>query len=300
MLITEEIEVSLNNKTIKYYEDLGYEIPRYYNKANNRMMVKRGTKILVKVEDLPIGSETKVKVKCDKCGKEYKLSYSSYIKVVHDGKNYCKKCASKVLNSCENNHRWNANKTQEEREVGRKIPEYTEFIKKVLARDNYTCQCCEKEAHVDVEVHHLDGYDWCKEKRTDETNGITLCESCHKNFHMQYGYGNNTKEQFEEWIGKSVNLVKYEGKLSTTRKIYCIEEGKIYNSAKELAREYNLKNISHIYDTCNHKIIKRKCKSKNGVITINNITYKTVKGKHIIWLSEAIEKGYINKNQELA
>ncbi len=29
-------------------------------------------------------------------------------------------------------------------------------------------------------------------------NGITLCEKCHDNFHLHYGYGDNTKEQFEE------------------------------------------------------------------------------------------------------
>ncbi len=39
-----------------------------------------------------------------------------------------------------------------------------------------------------------------KELRTTLTNGITLCETCHKNFHHQYGYGNNTKKQFEKWL----------------------------------------------------------------------------------------------------
>ena len=30
-LITKEVEVKLGGKNIKYYENLGYQIPRYYN-----------------------------------------------------------------------------------------------------------------------------------------------------------------------------------------------------------------------------------------------------------------------------
>ena len=47
--------------------------------------------------------------------------------------------------------------------------------------------------------HHLDGYDWCKERRIDINNGVCLCENCHKEFHKIYGYGNNTKEQYIEF-----------------------------------------------------------------------------------------------------
>ena len=246
-LISKEVEILLSSKNIKYYEYLGYEIPRYYNKRKKTMCVKRGTKIKVIVKDLPIGSHIKVKVKCDYCGKEYELKYQDYVKHNHEGKNYCKICSSTVLTSKEkngmfgvcrygkNNPNYNPNKTDEEREQGRCYPEYTEFIKKVLIRDNYTCKCCgDNNTKRDIEVHHLDGYDWCKQKRTDETNGITLCHNCHKNFHSIYGYGNNTREQFEEWIGHAIGeLEKYEGELQIARKIYYIEEDKIYDSALE-------------------------------------------------------------------
>ena len=108
----------------------------------------------------------------------------------------------------QNNNNWNADKTDEERENGRKYLEYTYFIKRVLARDKYTCQCCGNKGQ-NLEVHHLDGYEWCKEKRTDDTNGITLCHNCHKNFHSIYGNGGNTKEQFDEWFGSIIKLLKY-------------------------------------------------------------------------------------------
>ena len=146
-LISKEIEITLSSKNIKYYENLGYEIPRYYNKRKKTMCVKRGTKIKVIVKDLPIGSHIKVKVKCDYCGNEYELKYQNYVRHNHDGKIYCKICSSTVLTSKEkngmfgvcrygkNNPNYNPNKTDEEREQGRCYPEYTEFIKKVL-KDN--------------------------------------------------------------------------------------------------------------------------------------------------------------------
>lgn len=40
----------------------------------------------------------------------------------------------------------------------------------------------------------------CKEEK-----GITLCETCHNNFHNTYGRRDNTKEQFEKWINNKEN-----------------------------------------------------------------------------------------------
>ena len=123
---------------------------------------------------------------------------------------YCNNCSATVLTTGENNPSWNPNKTDEERLIGRHTQYDKQFVKKVLKRDHYTCQCCGKHSGSLI-VHHLDGYNWCKDKRYDETNGITLCKNCHKNFHMEYGRGNNTKEQFESWLGQAVELLKYNG-----------------------------------------------------------------------------------------
>ena len=268
-LISKEVEVVLNGSNIKYYESLGYEIPRRKSKWG-RVTVPSGTKKKIKIEYLQKNSNVKVKVKCDNpnCGKEYEIGYYNYIKRNHNGKIYCKDCANTVLLSGENHWNYNPNLTQEERENGRNYPKYIEFIKKVLARDNYTCQVCGKESHGNAEVHHLDSYDWCVDKRTDETNGICLCHNCHYNFHLIYGRGNNTKEQFEEWLGKSVELLKYNEELPTARKIYCIEEDKTYNGAYELANEWNCC-VSQIYSVCDHKY-----------------KYKSIKSKHLLWFDE--------------
>ncbi len=93
-LTTKEADVVLNSKNIKYYEDLGYNIPRIKGKWG--VTVQRGTKIKVKVEDLPEGSHVRVNVKCDNCGKEQEVRWMDFKKVNKNGKYYCIKCAYKL------------------------------------------------------------------------------------------------------------------------------------------------------------------------------------------------------------
>lgn len=83
---------------------------------------------------------------------------------------------------------------EDERIKERKYPEYYSFVRNVKIRDNYTCVCCGYSGY--VVAHHLDGYSWCVEKRTDVNNGISLCNNCHDDFHSIYGFFNNTEEQF--------------------------------------------------------------------------------------------------------
>ncbi|NGT56613.1 HNH endonuclease [Clostridium perfringens] len=93
---------------------------------------------------------------------------------------------------------WNPNKTRLQRQKDRKLKENKDFILYCLKRDNYTCQHCYTKSGK-LNVHHLDGYSWCIEKRFDVDNGITLCEKCHKEFHHIYGFNHSTKEQFIEF-----------------------------------------------------------------------------------------------------
>jgi hypothetical protein len=67
-ILEKTVWITLNNHTIKHYEDLKYKIPR---RRNNRgkLTVPRGTIIEVKVEDLTPMSAIKVTKICDECGK---------------------------------------------------------------------------------------------------------------------------------------------------------------------------------------------------------------------------------------
>lgn len=139
--------------------------------------------------------------KCD-CGNENVIAGTLLV----SGHTKSCGCLRKERMTGKNNPKYKYNKTNEERENDRSTFEDKEFVIKVLNRDNYTCKCCNDRSGGYLEVHHLDGFNWCKEKRTDVKNGITLCKKCHNLFHMKYGKGNNTKEQFEEF------LIKYYGK----------------------------------------------------------------------------------------
>lgn len=282
-LITKEIEVRIDGANRKYYENLGYVIPTYYNKNSCRYHIKKGTTIIVKIEDLNPNSHIKVLAECDCCGKVKEIMYSAYCKRRNQDKigdkYYCKHCASSIHISGENNHFWNPNLTDEDRQNYHKATgEYNKFIRKTLARDNYTCQCCGKNSkETNLEVHHLDAFKEYEDKRTDMENAITLCTTCHKAFHHwhlnKYGFenrGNCTKEQFENWIGHALKLLDYNIDLPTVKKIYCIEENKVYESAKEISQKYNMINASYVYEVCD----------------LNNTSSRTIKGKHFLFYDE--------------
>lgn len=95
---------------------------------------------------------------------------------------------------------WNANRTHEQRIKERKTFEVSQWRKSVFKRDDYICQCCGYDKGNILVSHHLYSYDEYEALRTDISNGVTLCENCHKDFHSKCGYGSNTKEQFEEYL----------------------------------------------------------------------------------------------------
>lgn len=81
-ILDEYVNIKLVNTTIAYYENLGYEIPRYeYKKGKFR--VKNGTEIAVKPTDLKYDSNVKINVMCDCCGKKKKISYAAYRKNIN-------------------------------------------------------------------------------------------------------------------------------------------------------------------------------------------------------------------------
>ena len=137
----------------------------------------------------------KIIFNCEMCNKEVYIDESQYKKNNH---HFCSKSCSQKYHKKENHPMWDSTISEQERLIKRYYFDYKEWRKIIWKRDDYSCKYCGKRGGKLI-AHHLDGYNWCIEKRTDVNNGITLCLICHKKFHSIYGYGNNTLEQYLEF-----------------------------------------------------------------------------------------------------
>ena len=115
---------------------------------------------------------------------------------------HTKTCDGPIHHKGDQNPNWNPNMDPEDRNVIRKFdPKYREWKKLVKERDNWTCQitgikCSYKNP---ISAHHIWSWADNRDLRYDIDNGITLNKYIHKLFHKTYGYGYNTREQFEEF-----------------------------------------------------------------------------------------------------
>lgn len=259
-ILQDKIEITLTSNIIKYYENLGYEIPRRRD-LRGRLKVPEGTKIIVNINDLPKGSGVYVYMGCDICGKEFYRVWRDHEE--HDGYVYCVSCAG-LLRRGKKAYNWNPDLSREERIIGRDYPEYHDFVKRVLARDEYVCKLCGQKDN-GLAAHHLNGYNWCVVERTDDSNGITLCEKCHNAFHSRFGHGSNTREQFEDWIGAEIGELG-SGMLPTARKVICMDDGQVIDSAPATAQKYDL--------------------DRNSLYNVLNKKFRSIYGKHFLWYDD--------------
>jgi len=145
-----------------------------------------------------INSESPLRYICEKHpDREGMKTYAS----AREGR-MCPECYSEYA-SGENSVHYNHDISEEDRNRDRRFDaEHHRWRIKVFRRDKFTCQYCGEYERRRLNAHHMDAHHWCIERRHDVTNGISLCEPCHKVFHMKYGYRDNTEEQFEHWMSQ--------------------------------------------------------------------------------------------------
>lgn len=96
MLLTNQIEINVSNRTATYFKEKGYKIPTKYSENSKKEVIDTKAKILVEIMDLSDSSHEKIKYICDCCGNIFETTY-------HDWKNQkspelgdlCKSCSIK-------------------------------------------------------------------------------------------------------------------------------------------------------------------------------------------------------------
>lgn len=114
-----------------------------------------------------------------------------------------------------------------------KMARWSKFV-----RDSNGNRCFTCGSNSELEAHHLDSYKENKKRRTDVSNGVPLCKTCHLDFHKKYGFTGVTAEQFHEYAG----LPSFDRDLVEVIESDDVRKGKVPEyllTAVEVAKESN-------------------------------------------------------------
>lgn len=98
------------------------------------------------------------------------------------------------------NPNWRDDLTDEERLNRRDNAKSVKWRAQVYERDRFTCRACDDADGGNLNAHHIESYNSNRALRWEVSNGVTLCETCHLDFHKRFGYGNNTAAQLAEFL----------------------------------------------------------------------------------------------------
>lgn len=89
---------------------------------------------------------------------------------------------------------------------------YSAWIQGVLLKDGFQCFVTKETDSSKLTCHHLNGWDGFNEQRYLIENGITITHEIHRDFHKQYGFGQNTAAQFEQYLKENFQITEYPWK----------------------------------------------------------------------------------------
>jgi hypothetical protein len=190
MIISKEIEVTVNYLNIDHFKSLGFDV------GLNR-------KIIVKVENLPSQSNKKIQVKCDLCGKEKFLSYQKYNKNISKYNLYCcntscsqvkNKMTLKIIYGSENFNRSEENKLK----LKEKYDLITTEIEKI---GSIICSNCKKENDLSYYTKNING----RYKK--------VCRHCRTLKTVQDRRNRDMKLFYKEFYKKNIHLFAWRNLL---------------------------------------------------------------------------------------
>jgi hypothetical protein len=158
-------------------------------------------RLLVLGRDVSKGCPVYWNCRCD-CGREKSIAATNL-------RGGTRSCGCLFLESCRsrsgpNHSLWRHDLSMEDRNKYyrrgyKNNHEFYGWSRNVFARDNFTCQVCHSRGGK-LSGHHLNGWNWSVEDRFNLDNGVTLCIDCHTLFHRAFGKGDNTKDQFLNFV----------------------------------------------------------------------------------------------------
>jgi len=176
--------------------------------TRNKARTKDKIKIVCPCGNIFFVIPSRVKYGVKYCSKECYNRFTSHARA--KGKHWKLSKETKIKQGLrqigEKNHQWNGGYFRG-KYIG--IPQSKEFALSVFKRDHYLCQICgDTGRKAKLNAHHLNSVDKFPKEAGEISNGITLCQKHHREFHNKYGYGNNTKKQFEEFTTEKIEKVE--------------------------------------------------------------------------------------------
>jgi predicted restriction endonuclease len=109
-------------------------------------------------------------------------------------------------------------------EPGSKDAQWRSIVK---SNADYTCFiCASRHSPYKLHAHHIESYADNPTLRRTIKNGVCLCSKCHMKFHTKYGFGENTRIQFEEFVKSYKKGNTYKPKTYKPKKIKSVKYAK--------------------------------------------------------------------------
>jgi len=200
MILSKEVEVKISPKNIAWFENKGYIIPRYKD-SHYRWKIKRGTKIWVKVKDLPPKSMTLVKCSCETCGLIFLLPFQQ------SHRKNCKNCH--YVGTGKDNRCWRGGKPHC-KICGKLLTDYNAVLcKKCLCKENSPVwkggkpKCIDCGKTISYGKQRCIGC-WGKQLRGDKNPRWNLDKTEFQKYRIKVNTltRKNKKQLFEDWDGK--------------------------------------------------------------------------------------------------
>lgn len=169
-----------------------------FEEIKNEFENKKGLKILSTEEEYH-NTHSVLRVQCF-CGKEIHRSYADTVLAKSSG--LCKECQFKLTRPRGKTHGRYSEFTNRERR------QYEHYLWAKGVKERYENKCAISGETKNLVAHHLNAISHHKIDGLSLSNGIVLTKELHTKFHSACGFGNNTREQFEEWLKKEQLMVR--------------------------------------------------------------------------------------------